>query len=403
MTTRTRDLDLSDATIHIINWRNLRKMDWFLPLIVLGLAFIGWLTLYSASRTTDAGYFSRQMLAFFVGVPIVLLLVATDYRFLVAWGPVFYVIGVALLIATELAGYEAKGSERWLVLGPIRIQPSEINKVILVYSLTWYLTTVGKRIRKLHWFLLTFILIGIPMALILKQPNLGTAACLVPLVVVMLFVAGCRMWHLGVIVAIGLSVIPVLWWQMRDFDPEVVPETRSASVYELKHYQKKRIYTFLHPEYDPQGSGWHTTQSKITVGSGGLSGKGYLEGTQTRLNYLPEHHTDFIFSLLAEEHGFIGAAVVIGLFAAFLLRGLMYARDCPDMMGTLLATGVVTVLGFHIFVNIAITIGLMPVTGIPLPFLSYGRSFYLTTMICVGILLSVPIRRNVFVNTAEPL
>jgi rod shape determining protein RodA len=308
-----------------------------------------------------------------------------------------------MLLGVEFFGYEAKGSERWLVLGPVRIQPSEINKVLLVYALTWYLTTIGKRIRSLHWFILTFILIGIPMALILKQPNLGTAACLAPLVVVMLFVAGCRLWHLGVIIAIGLSVIPVLWWQMKDFDPEVKPEVAATSVYELKHYQKKRIYTFLHPEYDPQGSGWHTTQSKITVGSGGLSGKGYLEGTQTRLNYLPEHHTDFIFSLLAEEHGFIGAAVVVGLFAAFLLRGLMYARDCPDMMGTLLAAGVVTVLGFHIFVNIAITIGLMPVTGIPLPFLSYGRSFYLTTMICVGILLSVPIRRNVFVNTAAPL
>lgn len=403
MAGRTRDLDVRDTSIRIINWRNLRKMDWFLPLIVLALATVGWFTLYSASRTSDHGYFTRQIVVFLLSVPIVLLLVATDYRFLVAWGPVFYLGGLALLLAVEFFGYEAKGSERWLVIGPVRLQPSEMNKVILVYALTWYLTTVGRRIRKLHWFLLTFVLVGIPMGLILKQPNLGTAACLAPLVIVMLFVAGCRLWHLGVVIALALSVIPVLWFQMKDFNPEIVPEAEQTSVYELKHYQKKRIYTFLHPEYDPQGSGWHTTQSMITVGSGGLSGKGYLQGTQTRLNYLPEHHTDFIFSLLAEEQGFIGSAIVIALFAAFLMRGLMYARDCPDMMGTLLATGVITVLGFHIFVNIAITIGLMPVTGIPLPFLSYGRSFYITTMVCVGVLLSVPIRRNVFVNIADPL
>jgi hypothetical protein len=168
--------------------------------------------------------------------------------------------------------------------------------------------------------------------------------------------------------------------------------------FELHHHQKARIYTYLNPEFDPKGSSWQTVQSKISVGSGGMSGKGYMQGTQTRLNYLPEHHTDFIFSVLAEEQGFVGVAVVLGLFVVFLLRGLWFARDTPEMMGTLLATGVVAVLAFHIFVNIGITVGLLPVTGIPLPFLSYGRSFYLTTMACVGILLNVPMRRNIFVN-----
>jgi len=286
-----------------------------------------------------------------------------------------------------------------------------MSKLLMVYSLTWYLTTLGDRIRKFHWFLLAFFISGVPMVLILKQPNLGTAACMAPLTVVMLYVAGCRRRHLAIVFLAGLSLVPVLWWQMRDFDPaaenrkadalyQTDPESKPESrpFYELRNHQKKRIYTFLHPEEDIAGSGWQTYQSKITVGSGGMLGKGFLQGTQTRLNYLPEHHTDFIFSLLAEEQGFVGVAIVIGLFLAFLLRGLMYARDCPEMMGTLLATGIVTVLAFHIFVNIAITVGLLPVTGIPLPFLSYGRSFYITTMACVGVLLNIPMRRLMFVD-----
>ncbi len=406
------EFSVHDVSVRIVNWRNLKQVDWMLPIFVLLLALIGWATMYSASRSSDIDYFYKQVSVFFMGASLALFIVCVDYRFLVAFGPIMYIGAVLLLVATLKIGTEAKGSERWLVLGPFRMQPSEITKLILIYALAWYFTTIGERIKKLHWFILTFVIAGIPTVLILAQPNLGTAACLGPLVVVMLYVAGCRFWHLGVVFLLGLAMVPVLWWQMADFDPvadrpkpssyyEAHPEEERPppkEFYELHYHQKQRIYTFLNPEADLSGSGWHTYQSKITVGSGGLFGKGFLNSTQTRLNYLPEHHTDFIYSLLAEERGFVGAVVVIGLFAAFLLRGLMFARDCPEMMGTLLAAGVVTVLAFHVFVNIAITVGLLPVTGIPLPFLSYGRSFYMTTMMCVGVLLSVPIRRNVFVN-----
>jgi len=399
MAVRTRNIHVEDAGIRIIHWGNLRRVDWMMPILVVLLAIIGWATLYSASKSSDVGYFQRQVVIFFVGAVVAAVIFCTDYRFLVALGPLMYMGAVGMLLAVEFFGYTAKGSERWLVVGPVRIQPSELSKVVFIYSLAWYFSALGPKIRKFHWFLLTFVITGIPIVLILKQPNLGTAASLLPLTLGMLYVAGCRMWHLGLVVLIGLSGVPMLWWQMNDFDPDQPAQSSGEAVWQPEHYQKERIYSFLHPEYDPLGSGWHTTQSKITVGSGGLSGKGYLEGTQTRLNYLPEHHTDFIFSLLAEERGFIGVVVVIGLFAAFLFRGLMFARDCPEMMGTLLATGAVIILAFHIFVNIAITVGLMPVTGIPLPFLSYGRSFYLTTMACVGIMLSVPMRRRVFVNS----
>ncbi len=396
MFTRASELTVHDVTIRPFNPRNLLHIDWLLPIFVLALAAAGWLTMYSASRSSDIEHFHKQIAFFFLGLSITLLIVCVDYRFWVSLAPLMYAVMIALLIAVLFWGVEIKGGRRWLRLGFVGLQPSELAKIIMVYSLAWYFTTIGERIRKLPWFILAFIITGVPMLLILKQPNLGTAGCLIPLLFVMLYVAGCRLWHLALVIALGLSVVPVVWWQMKDFDPKV--KTEKSAFYELEYYQKLRVYTFLHPEEDKQKSGWQTNQSKITIGSGGLSGKGYLKGTQTRLNYVPEHHTDFIFSLLAEEHGFVGAAVVVGLFCAFLLRGLMYARDCPEMMGTLLAAGVVTVLAFHIFVNIAITIGLMPVTGIPLPFLSYGGSFYMTTMACVGILLNVPMRRGMFVN-----
>lgn len=396
MFSRTTEFTVHDVTIRPFNPRNLLRIDWLLPIFILLLASAGWLTMYSASRSSDIMFFYKQIVFFFLGLFIALIIVCIDYRFLVSLAPFMYAVMLALLVAVLLWGVEIKGGRRWLRFGFMGIQPSELAKIIMIYSLTWYLTTVGVRIRKLPWFILAFIITGIPMLLILKQPNLGTAGCLIPLLFVMLYVAGCRMWHLLTVVLIGLSVIPVVWWQMKDFNPTL--KTEKQAFYELEYYQKLRIYTFLNPGTDKRASGWQTDQSKITIGSGGMSGKGYLKGTQTRLNYVPEHHTDFIFSLLAEEHGFVGAAVLVGLFCAFLLRGLMYARDCPEMMGTLLASGVVTVLGFHIFVNIAITIGLMPVTGIPLPFLSYGGSFYMTTMACVGILLNVPMRRGMFVN-----
>jgi len=413
------EFDVQDATLRVINFRNLRRVDWFLCLIAGALVVAGWSALYSASYYSDAGYFGRQVVAFFVGTAIAMCIIAIDYRFVVLFAPLMYCGAVGLLVAVLAFGHTAKGSERWLAIGPVGIQPSEMCKLVMIYFLTWYLTTLGDRIRKLHWFIFSFILTGIPMLLILKQPNLGTAACLGPLLLVMLFVAGCRLWHIGVVILACLAVVPVLYFEMKDFDPaefrasrarvaaasSEAPAAEEAAApktlldqFHLKPYQKMRIYAFLHPEEDMRGSGWQTYQSKITVGSGGLSGKGYMNGTQTKLKWLPEHHTDFIFSLWAEEQGFIGGSIVIGLFIAFFLRALMFARDCPDMMGTLLATGVVTVLAFHVFVNIAITLGLLPVTGIPLPFLSYGRSFYLTTLMCIGVLLNIPMRRKLFVN-----
>jgi len=407
MSYRAHDYQAEDAIMRAINTRNLLRIDWLLPIFVVSLAAIGWVTMYSASAHTDGTQHHKQVLFFVAGAVIAAGIISVDYRSLVALAPVMYFVVILLLLAVLQFGPEIKGSQRWLDLGLFRIQPSELMKVVMIYFLAWYIHTLGKRIRKLHWFALTFVLTGGPMLLILKQPDLGTAACLAPLVVVMLYVGGCRWWHAAVVVLAGLSIVPFAWYQIHDMDPSLDPriqaEQREAfnenkRPWDLHWHQKMRIYTFVNPDFAPRGSNWQAYQSFVTVGSGGLSGKGFKNGTQTRLNYLPEHRTDFIFSHYAEERGFIGCVVVIGLFLAFLLRGLMYARDCPDLMGTLLATGVVTVLGFHVFFNISITIGLMPVTGMPLPFLSYGGTFYMTTMACVGILLNVPMRQQMFLE-----
>lgn len=387
-----RFISHQNVSVRLLNFTNVMRVDIWLILNVLALAVIGWILMYSVARSASTVYLYRMILFFCSGVVVTIFFVSIDYRFLVNWAPLFYLGSIALLLVVLFFGTEAKGSERWINLGLFRLQPSEFSKIIMIFFLTWYLTKIGEKIRKLGWFVVTFFLVGIPLALILKQPNLGTAASLAPLVFAMLYVAGCRKVHLVLVLLLGSMLVPVLWLEMKDFDPSVEKETQTTLG--LKHYQKKRIYAFLHPEYDYRGTGWHTYQSKITIGSGGISGKGYLRGTQTKLKYLPEHHTDFIFSLLAEEFGFVGGVMVIALFAIMLFRGLMFARDAYDMQGTLLAVGVVTVLAFHIFVNIVIITGLLPVTGIPLPFLSYGGSFYMTVMAGIGILLNVPLRKK---------
>jgi rod shape determining protein RodA len=371
--------EFENIHIRAFNLSNVRKVDPFLALVVMLLAVAGFMVLYSTIRSAslDTPYYLRQMMFFPIGCVIACAFLCTDYRFLISLGPVFYVALVGLLVGVSIWGVEAKGATRWLDFGLFRLQPSEQSKLALIFMLAWYFRTIGRKIEKLPYFLLTFAITAVPALLIFKQPNLGTAATLGPITIAMLFVAGCQRKHLVGIIILGIIASPFAWNQ-------------------IEEYQKTRLTTFIDPSSDAKGEGYHTTQSMITVGSGGLSGKGYMEGTQTYLSYLPEHHTDFIFSLLAEEWGFIGSVTVIGLFALLFLRGLQYAHDSQDLAGALLAVGIVTLLAFHVFVNIAITLGIAPVTGIPLPFLSYGRSFYLTTMMCMGVLLSVNSRKGMF-------
>ena len=371
--------DAMRAHIHVFNLRNLMRIDRVMLLLILALALVGVLTLMSAHRSFSgvSAYYMKQMMFFGLGAVACAMIACIDHRSIVSFAPLLYAGSIGLLVAVLIVGAEVKGGQRWLSIGPLGGQPSEPAKLALILMLTWYFTAIGPKIRKLRYVLLTFVIAAVPGLLILREPNLGTAATLGPVVFAMLYVAGCKRWHLIAILLAGLAAAPVAWTQLKD-------------------YQQTRVMTFINPASDPQGSGYHTIQSMITVGSGGLTGKGYMEGTQTYLSYLPEHHTDFIFSLLAEEWGFVGACGVIVIFALFLTRALSYAHNSIDLSGSLLVTGIVSLLAFHVFVNIAITLGMMPVTGIPLPFLSYGGSFYLTTMMSVGVLFSVNSRRGIF-------
>lgn len=371
--------DIAEVHVGFFSFRNLLRIDWILVALTLMLIALGLVTLYSASKNTssETTYMVKQMVAIGAGMAAAALIICIDLRILVSLAPIFYGLILILLIAVEVFGKEVKGGQRWLALGPVHLQPSEWAKVTLIYMLAWYFSTIKKRVRKMPFFFGAFVVMGIPAVLILKQPNLGTALSLFPITVVMLYVAGCRWWHLAIVMLAGLAAAPVAWNH-------------------LKPYQKERLLAFTNPEADPMGTGWQTRQSKITIGSGGMSGKGYGKGTQTYFNYLPEHHTDFIFSHLAEEWGFVGTSGVLILMGAFFLRGLSRARDCPDMAGSLLMAGCIALLSFHTVVNVAITVGLMPVTGIPLPFLSYGGSFYITTLVCVGVMLNAPIRAGLF-------
>ena len=503
MSQKIKDFDMLDVRVGVFNIRNLKHIDWMTSIIVLALASIGLALLYSADRSIESTipYWSKQSLFLGMGVLVALFLLCVDSRFLVSIAPVLYLGAILLLGAVILLGHESKGGQRWLALGPLRLQPSEQTKLITILSLTWYLTLIKERIRKLHYLLLTFLISGIPAVLILKQPSLGTAMSIMPITLVMVFVAGCRWWHLAAFFIAGLVAIQPVYNHLKPYQKERVdaflnlsvgpeendikddapdPEGTAESNIDAEQgktleqnplndekktgetqtrlagwWQKLRAImpfsgktktttetpaptstdTAGNPADTPKSeettsnteasqtadekspvseeeapntadkkkdlpielkSLWQTLQSMITIGSGGLTGKGYLKGTQTMLNYLPEHHTDFIFSVLAEEEGFAGGVLVLGLYAAFLLRGLKIALESKDMTGALLASGIVTMFAFHIYVNIAITIGLMPVTGIPLPFLSYGGSFYITSMMAVGVLLNVPVRKQLF-------
>jgi rod shape determining protein RodA len=386
-----QDMDLLESHIRTINYRNLKRIDWQMVAVTLFLILVGLVTLYSASRSASGdapfylNYFIRQTAFFVLGAGLALLLVATDYRALVSFAPVFYTGAVGLMLLVPIIGFTAKGGQHWLRYGIIGLQPSELGKLALVFMLAWYCGRLGDRIQRLPYYVLGLILIGLVLVLILVQGDLGTAVVVIPLGLIMLFVAGARLRYQAALIAAGLVLAVVGYYNL-----EKLP---------LSEHQKTRIESFFNPKKDPEyakRAGYQAIQTTIAVGSGQLWGRGYGKGTQTHHRFLPEYHTDMIFALLAEEMGFVGGASVIGLFALFLFKGLSMARSCPDLAGSLLAVGCVTLLAIHVMINVAIALNLLPITGLPLPFLSYGGSFCLTTMMCVGTLLSVNVRKGFF-------
>jgi len=320
----------------------------------------------------------QQMVWFAAGLALYIAVMAVDYRLICQWATVWYVLAILALVVVLMIGVKVYGARRWLGWGRLGIQPAEVAKLAVIVALAYYLfhRTLEQR-RGWSTVMGAIALIGMPLLLILVEPDLGSAMTLIPIVFGMLFVAGARAKHLVLAAVLGLCLTPVAWWHM-------------------KKYQRERLTVFLNPNRDPLGAGWNLNQSLIAVGSGGVTGKGFLQGTVNSLGYLPRTvaPNDILFSVIAEEKGFVGTACVVGLYAVLLGRGLRIAANARDRLGMLLATGIVVMLLFHVFVNIGMTIGLMPVTGVPLPLLSYGGSFVLVSMTALGLLQNIWIHRR---------
>ncbi len=359
----------------------LRRVDKPLIIAVVLLFSIGLSFLYSTTYHKGQGildrYIVRQMLWFVIGLTFSIAILKANYLRFLDLSYFLYVFIVLVLVSVFFVGNTILGAQRWIDIGIFTFQPSEFAKLIMIMVLANYLGRNRMRIHSKKTIIGSFLIVSLPAFLILKQPDLGTALTFFAVLFSMLFVSGIRMRHLAAIISGAIFLMPVLW-------------------HFLKSYQKTRLLVFLNPNLDPLGAGYTIRQSKIAIGSGMLLGKGWQSGTQNLLNFLPERHTDFIFSVVGEEAGFLGAMFVLFLYFIIIRQSIRIAYSTNDVYGRLLAVGLVTMIAFHVLVNIAMTIGLMPVVGIPLPLISYGGSSLVVTLIAIAILLNIKINRPVF-------
>ena len=358
------------------------NFDWTLLAVVLMVTAVGVVNIYSASspyRDIGTPYYLKQLYWIVAGLMVSFTICSMDYHLLEDFAYWLYGGVLILLVLVLLVGKTTMGATRWLHLGFFNIQPSEPMKIVIIMTFARFFSRYpvfkGLTLRDLVYPLL---LLGLPAALIMKQPDLGTAVLVSLIGGTMLLFVGVRWSALATLFA---AAIPSIYLGWRFY---------------LHDYQKKRIYNFLNPDLDPQGSGYHIIQSKIAVGSGAIFGKGYMQGTQSQLRFLPEQHTDFAFSVFAEEWGFVGCLAMLALYLFLILWGLGIAKRCNDRFGALMAVGVCAMLFWHILINMGMVIGLFPVVGVPLPFFSYGGTSMVTSMIGVGILLNISMRRFMF-------
>ncbi|NPV71920.1 MAG: rod shape-determining protein RodA [Firmicutes bacterium] len=367
--------------------RVIKDIDWSLVAAVLILTGVSLPMIASATQATTTGDYSlvvRQAVAAGLGVIAVCVVLLVDYTDLMRFSRLIYAGNLGLLVAVLLRGRSALGAQRWLQLGPIPLQPSEVAKIAVIVTLASVLARREDESESLWGVFWTFAHIALPMALVLKQPDLGTSLVFLAVAFGMLLVSGAKFGYLATVFGGGLASAV----------GAIVAHFRWGLPLPLKEYQLKRLIIFTNPGIDPLGAGYHIRQSIIAVGSGRLFGKGLFAGTQNQLRFLPFQHTDFIFSVIGEELGYVGGVAILLVYLFVIWRGLRIAASARDSYGALLATGVVSVFAFHIIVNVGMTIGVMPVTGIPLPFMSYGGTSLVTNMVGVGILLNVYMRRH---------
>ena len=356
------------------------RVQWSMLLFIGLIAAFGFVVLYSAAGGDLDPWASRQMVRFAFGIAVLIVVAVVDIRFWLRHAYSLYALALLLLVVVEVAGRIGMGAQRWISVGVLNFQPSELMKVALVLALARYFHggSAGD-VRRPLFLAVPILLVLPPVALVLRQPDLGTALMLLFTASAILFLAGVRVWKFIAVGIAGLAALPIAW-------------------HFLRGYQKKRILTFLDPENDPLGAGYHIIQSKIALGSGGVFGRGFLQGTQGHLNFLPEKQTDFIFTMLAEEFGMLGGLTLLVLYAIVLFYGFAIAFGSRNHFGRLVAMGVTTMLFLYVFINIAMVMGLVPVVGVPLPLVSYGGTAMLSLLFALGLLMCVHVHRDVMLG-----
>ncbi len=360
--------------------RYLKTFDFTLLGITAAIILFGCVMIYSASKggSVAAGYVERQIIWAILGFIGVFIVASIDHSILERHAGKLYFLNLLMLIAVIVMGDSSKGAQRWIDVGPIRIQPSEFAKIILIVCLAVFLVNHRRTLHTFKTFAYSLMYLGVPMLLIFIQPDLGTSLVLIAIWVTMVFVMGTSIKNL-LIFAVGAVIMAGVAWHTPGL---------------MKDYQKQRLVSFVNPAADPRGSGYHIIQSRIAIGSGQLFGKGFQKGTQRELRFIPEQHTDFIFTVVGEELGFVGGVALILLYFGLIWRGLNIMATTEDSIGRAIAAGVVGMFMFHIVVNMGMTMGIMPVTGVPLPMFSYGGSNLLANLLAVGLLEGVSMRRH---------
>jgi len=374
----------------LIDRRIIKNFDYTLLVVTLLIIAFGLIILSSATHATmtrdgdTLTYVKKQTLSIILGFIGMFIIIKADYSNFVKYSKFVYVVNIVLLVAVLVIGSLQNGAKSWIPLGPFYLQPAEFAKIAIIVTFAVYLTKREGQMNRFVDLIPTFIFFGLPLGLIMMQPDLGSGLVFIAIYFGMLFVGGARPRNLVILILIGaLFVGGVLAGQLV-FGMDGP----------LEKYQLDRLTIFVDPYKDPRGAGYHVIQSQVALGSGGVLGKGLYKGTQTQLNFLPEQRNDFIFSVVGEETGFVGASLLMLLFYIFVYRSIKIAMGAKDLMGSLLATGIVSMIVFHLLVNIGMAAGIMPITGIPLPFFSYGGSSMLANLLGVGILFNVYIRRQ---------
>lgn len=354
----------------------LAEINWGIVGIMGALVFIGFVMMVSAGGGSFSPWAWPQIIRFAFAFVLMLAIALMPMRLLLDYAYVIYFFCLLVLVGVDIMGHMGGGAQRWLKLGGVGFQPSEFMKLATMLALARYFHRLYPGdIRRLPFLVVPVVLILLPAILILRQPSLGSAIILLAVGGIICFLAGVRWQYFAGLAAAGLASAPVAWHFLHD-------------------YQKQRVLTFLDPEKDPLGAGYNILQSIIAIGSGGFFGKGFLEGSQGQLNFLPEKHTDFIFTLLAEEWGFLGSVLVLGLYFMLLVAGMTVAQSSRSTFGALLASGVTALFFLHVLINCGMVMGLLPVVGVPLPFLSYGGSITMAAVLAMGLLLNAWVNRD---------